>query len=353
LDGDLNTLVSNPIAQNLRNQYQADLVVLFTDGWYSDGKTRGASKTVTLENNLTYAIVELWHATSKKTFAHEVGHLYGCRHDDTPGNPAYAQGYNIKTLGITVDRTVMVGKSISENQASNRLLNFSNPNIQVGGKATGTNNENNALRVSQSHSIVGAFRPNPSPLFSAYLDGPTYVTTPGGKNYELNYSCGNAPYSFVWEYSYDGINYTTSNITSEIFTWYFYQNQKIYLKGTVKGNGQSVSAFISVTAQMPSPYKEGITDKESIDFAVPMLNAAPNPSSKLMRIGYNLSSDAQVTLEIVNHAGQVVEILVDDEKKSKGLHSHEWITNNIAIGSYFIRLNAGQYQESKQVVISH
>ncbi len=124
----------------------------------------------------------------------------------------------------------MVGKSISDDQAKNRLLHFSNPNVQVGGKPTGTNNANNAKRISDSHFVVSAFQPNPNPPLAAYIDGPTYVTTQGGKNYELNYSCGNAPYSFIWQYSYDGVNYTLSNTTTDIFTWFFIKIRKYISK---------------------------------------------------------------------------------------------------------------------------
>lgn len=76
----------------MKTRWMADVVVLLTDGWYSDGDARGASGTQTLEVERAYSIVELWHATARKTFAHEVGHLYGCRHDNTAGNPSYAQG---------------------------------------------------------------------------------------------------------------------------------------------------------------------------------------------------------------------------------------------------------------------
>ncbi|MEO6283277.1 MAG: M12 family metallo-peptidase [Dyadobacter sp.] len=346
---DVTDLPGNVSAQNLRNQYQADLIVLYTNGGYG---ARGATAEPFNNNSTAYSIVQILNSVTNKTFAHEVGHIYGCRHDNESGNPQYAQGYNIKNgLGIVIDRTVM---SNNTNDGSNRLLNFSNPNISVGGKPTGTNaDNNNSKRVGETHIGVGNFRPNPNPPFVAYLDGPTYVTTQGGKNYELTYSCGNAPYSFVWEYSYDGINYTTSNITTDIFTWYFYQNQKIYLKGTVVGNGQATTAFIAITAQMPSPYKKGVLEENSIGFDNTTLNAAPNPGSKLMHISYNLKTEAQVRLEIANQAGQIVATLVLDEKETKGFHSHEWITNNIATGSYFIHLKAGQFQESKQVVVSH
>jgi hypothetical protein len=349
---DVYTLVGDPAAKSLRNQFQADLVVTFTGKGYSDGNTRGASAAVSVTADSMYSVVEYWCASSAKTFAHEVGHLFGCRHDNTPGNPVYAQGYNIKTLGITVDRTIMVGKSVSENQAANRLLNFSNPNVQVGGKATGTNDENNALRVSQSHSTVSNFRPNPNPTLNAFLDGPTWVSTQGGKNYELNYSCGSAPYSFSWQYSYDGVNYTLSNVTTDVFTWYFYQNQKIYLKGTVTANGQSSTAYIAVTAQMPSPYKVTSSKIDTVyDQAIEML-VSPNPVENQVHISFCLPSEAPVKLEVLNFSGQVISILEDGPIVPKGRHSITWNSSEVSPGTYLLRLNLNGETQIRRVVVA-
>lgn len=356
LDNDKESLIINVTAQNLRNQYKADVVVLLTDGWYSDGDARGASGTQTLEVDRAYSIVELWHATARKTFAHEVGHLYGCRHDNTAGSPSYAQGYNIKTLGFTSDRTIMVGKNISENQAANRLLHFSNPNIQAGGKATGTNDENNAQRISESHPIVGAFRPDPTPPLGVFLDGPTWVSNPGGKTYELYYSCGSAPYTFSWQYSYDGVNYTLSSTTSDVFTWNFYQNQKIYLKGTVTSNGQSATAYITVTAQLPAnPYKVSVVGNDTIapQPELPGLIATPNPADDQINVSYTLQADTQVKLDMLDQSGKVIEILKDDRTLThKGRHSVKIRSKSMPIGTYFIRLITTQGIETCRVIIT-
>lgn len=356
MDNDKESLIDNVTAQNLRNQHKADVVVLLTDGWYSDGNARGVSGTQTLEVERAYSIVELWHATARKTFAHEVGHLYGCRHDDTAGSPSYAQGYNIKTLGFTSDRTIMVGKSINENQASNRLLNFSNPNIQVSGKATGTNDENNAQRVTESHPIVGAFRPDPANPLNAFVDGPTWVSSPGGKNYELYYSCGSAPYTFSWQYSYDGVNYMLSNTTSDVFTWYFSQSQKIYLKGTVTSNGQSATTYITVTAQLPAnPYKVSEVGNDTIapQPELPHLIATPNPADDLINVSYNLQSDTQVRLDMLDQSGKVIETLKDDKALShKGHYSFKMNSKDLSVGAYFIRLITSYGITTYRVIIT-
>ncbi|CAG5071819.1 hypothetical protein DYBT9623_03803 [Dyadobacter sp. CECT 9623] len=348
MNGDVTKLTSNATAQNLRNQYQADLVVLFTNGNYIP---RGVTAEPFFNNSTAFAIVQILNAVSNKTFAHEVGHIYGCRHDGESGSPQYAQGHNMKNgLGIVTDRTMM---STNTADGSNRLLHFSNPNISVSGKATGTvANNNNAKRISETHLTVGDFRPNPAPPLVAYIDGPTYVTTQGGKNYELNYSCGIAPYSIAWQYSYDGVNYTMSNITTDIFTWYFYQNQKIYLKGTVTAGGKSTTAFIAITAQMPSPFKQGNASVDSLVFYNSDLMITPNPAADELKIGYKLETDSFVQLEIMDLFGNQREVLLPpNTMQNKGVHSVLWTSRGNANGSYLIRLTINGKAEVKRLII--
>lgn len=354
ITNDLNNLEKNLVAQGLRDSYHADLVVLFTDGEYQGGDTRGKAQTQDLVNSQSYAIVELWSATSRKTFAHEVGHLYGCRHEDTPGSPVYAQAYCIKNgLGIVTDRTVMVGKSITDEQAKNRLLHFSNPNVQAGGKASGTNSENNAKRITESLTIVSVFRPNPIPPLVAYVDGPTSITTPGGKNYEVTYSCGSAPYSIAWHYSYDGVNYLPSNITTDIFTWYFSQTQKIWIRATVKGNGKSVSAFITVSAQMPNPYKVNAFVNDSLASESAAFTVTPNPSSSEVVVSFNLFIDSNVQLEILDQSGKVITQIIDPKSfLNSGRQSVKWVTVNYPSGTYLARLLRNGVTETKRIIIA-
>ncbi|MCF6341923.1 MAG: zinc-dependent metalloprotease [Bacteroidales bacterium] len=87
---DVNRLANNSTAQDLRTQYQADLVVLLTYGQYIDYV--GMARAIGPINSWAYAIVEVDYATANLTFAHETAHLFGARHQNDPAG-TYQHGF--------------------------------------------------------------------------------------------------------------------------------------------------------------------------------------------------------------------------------------------------------------------
>lgn len=81
IDEDLTILRTNATVQALRNSTYADMVILLTDGPYGD--VYGQVDIVGPDEPRAYGIVEAERATSsEKVFTHEVGHLFGARHND-------------------------------------------------------------------------------------------------------------------------------------------------------------------------------------------------------------------------------------------------------------------------------
>jgi hypothetical protein len=136
----------------------------------------------------------------------------------------------------------------------------------------------------------------------------------------------------------------------------FYQNQKIYLKGTVTSNGQSATAYITVTAQLPAnPYKVSAAGNDTIALQpeLPGLIATPNPADDQINISYALPADTQVKLEMLDKSGRVIEILKDDRVVSrKGRYSIKAKSKNLPIDTYFIRLITAQGIETCRVIIT-
>jgi len=71
---DLPTLIGTD-----RDQYKADIAVLLTDQGYPD--VGGAVMEIGPIDEKAFAIVEAPYAISQFIFAHELGHLWGCRHN--------------------------------------------------------------------------------------------------------------------------------------------------------------------------------------------------------------------------------------------------------------------------------
>ncbi len=134
--------------------------------------------------------------------------------------------------------------------------------------------------------------------------------------------------------------------------------------GTGDGTGgirqQSRSVSNSNSSIQKRPWSDpgiGRLDKSNMDDAVEIpdqfgldLNY-PNPFTDDTRIQFELPTDEFVTLTVFDMTGREVETLVSDQIRA-GYHSIRWAPRALASGVYMYRLTAGNYTESKKMILS-
>jgi hypothetical protein len=76
----------------------------------------------------------------------------------------------------------------------------------------------------------------------------------------------------------------------------------------------------------------------------------PNPFNPVTVIKYQLSAVSKVTLKTYNVLGQEVKTLVN-EIQDAGYKSVEWDANGMPSGMYFYRLTAGNFVETKKLIL--
>ncbi len=81
-----------------------------------------------------------------------------------------------------------------------------------------------------------------------------------------------------------------------------------------------------------------------------LLQNYPNPFNPSTTIGFSISAQNRVTLKIFNLLGQEVETLINDDYAA-GKYRVQWKPVGLATGTYFYRLQAGSYTESKKLLL--
>lgn len=169
--------------QPLREATQADIVTMIAQDYQG---TCGQARFAVELNGVThpekaYNVVAVQCSSGGMTFAHEVGHNQGCRHehgsDSSDGAYSYSHGHNL-TGGY---RTVM---SIATSLTS--IPYFSNPDVSYSGAPTGTSPygfypAHNALSINNVALAVSNFR------CCTNRDADGYCSVPGCPP---SYDCG-------------------------------------------------------------------------------------------------------------------------------------------------------------------
>jgi hypothetical protein len=101
-----------------------------------------------------------------------------------------------------------------------------------------------------------------------------------------------------------------------------------------------------------SEWLPGVQERETANEAhtARILQNHPNPFHHTTQISYSLPTTTEVTLSIYDITGRLVETLVN-ETQQPGIHQVRWNRESNASGVYFYRLKAGEFVETRKMVV--
>lgn len=155
-------------AQALREETHADLVSLWLSGSVPPGASCGLGSLGGSDpqyDNVRAAWTVLYAAdcaTAYRVFAHELGHNFSADHDagasSAPqGGKPYARGY-VDVAASTITVMAYYDQCTAAGVRCTRIGNYSNPNVSVNGRATGTATANNAQAIAEQAAAVASYR---------------------------------------------------------------------------------------------------------------------------------------------------------------------------------------------------
>jgi hypothetical protein len=370
-NAEIDRIITNNMANNLRNQFAADVIVLVTNAPNYSVAGFVRSNAINTNETNSYAIANITAVSTQFTLAHEVGHLLGGRHNigDDAGLPNYARGhtYSYRNCGLCIplrrERDIM---AIQPNNTPtfNRVIRFSNPLVSVGSgggsSTTGTATNNVVRRFNEYLPTVAAFRPE---RLTASISGPTNIQTLINNTWEANVSCGGLSYTYQWAESTNGVNYTNiSGATGMTFSQIAYPNTSFaqYKRVTVSSNFpdgkiQIITAFIFVSVQQPfanladenfSNIQSNITISEGSDEIL----TYPNPILTSATVDLNILSDGPSRLDLMDDKGNLIKNYFENNLE-KGKMRVNLRTDTLKEGIYYLKLSTSMGNTTTRLAI--
>jgi hypothetical protein len=77
----------------------------------------------------------------------------------------------------------------------------------------------------------------------------------------------------------------------------------------------------------------------------------PNPFNPVTNIQFKLPENSFVTLKVYNILGQLVKVLINNERLDAGVHRTDFDGSNLASGIYFYAIQTEKFTQTKRMVL--
>lgn len=301
---DARSFVTNGTVTGLRNTFHADIVIVMTDMAYHDfNGVVAAFGDFASSGDSAFAIVEAQFANEPNfSFHHEVGHLFGARHQrtddcflnhDDSGLP-HAHGYVFEKgchclLWDSKKYYHTIVSACYDNRARRKVPVYSNPNVKHKGKKTGEESTNyNAKVLRDAACRVASYVVSDEPYVQ--IVGPNRLC-PDEERELIGIVTGTpGPYEYQWQVSEDGFNYSSPLITSSNSFWVMAPStigKAVFVRltaGNINGGMKTITkAIVADTSGLLCDHpKPGSTNSTIPDLFT--MKISPNPASDVLKL---------------------------------------------------------------------
>ena len=326
----------------LRDLYDADLCQLIVSG---AGDGCGLASSIGSSFSDAFCVSAYGCIAGNLTYAHELGHLYNCRHDPFVDNTAGANhGYVNIPSGW---RTVMAYNDACEDADTDctRLMFWSNPDVSTMGEATGVAGANeNAAEIIGYEPTIRDFQAVPA--VKSVSTSETIANLELGDFVGLDRVENNLGTTITYQDGGVGAFHAGTEVLLQVgFNAEAGSNFVAYLSDPCSGGGARPLAGEEKESIEAIHHRFETDTKISPAFGKPRVY--PNPHASGFQFEVDLEESGWALLEVYNLYGQKVKTLQPRQWQEAGHYHQVFSTADLPGGTYVLsfRFNGVQHQQ--------